>query len=223
MTDFGDTTPQAYDATPSALCSTGFTPQIMTGTLVQLVRQHFADRQNLADPILRAQPRGEAGNFLWTPDNATHMGLEIESVTRFDPKRAEKRPAVFVRRNSWQPRKIGINNQVLGRPLVSGQRMFTMLMLGSHTLFCLAGEAGEIENLAYEVASMLVTSGPILREALYLTQFAVAEIGGIGKIKEASNNYAVPITVSYAFENTWQMHQHVPLLKTIGMNAEIHT
>lgn len=223
MTDFGDTTPQAFDQTPSALCSTGFTPQIMTGVFVQLMRQHFADRQNIADPILRAQERGTPGNFIWTPDNSSHMGLEIESVTLFDPKRTEKRPAVFVRRNGWQPRKIGINNQVLGRPLISGQRMFTQLMLGSHTIFCLAGKAGEAELLGYEVASELFMSGPILREALYLTQFAVAEIGGIGKIKEASDNYAVPITVSYAFENTWQMHQHVPLLKAIESHAEVHT
>lgn len=215
-----DTVPQEFSSAPSALCSTGHQPLIMTGVFVQLIRQHFSDRENIADPVMRAKALGEPGHWIWR-ENPTETGITIESATRFDPRQAETRPAVYVRRNSWQTRKISINDQVQGRPLLSGQRMFTKLLMGSHTLFCLAGEAGEAEKLGYEVAADLITSGPIIREELYLHQFAVAEIGGIGKIKEASDNFAVPVTVSYAFENTWQMHQHVPLLKTIGVTTTI--
>lgn len=214
--DFGDTTPQTYDQEASALCSLGHQPLIMTGIFVQLLRQHFADRQNIADATLRAQERGASGNFVWT-DSPTDTGLLIESAALFDPKQAEQRPGVYVRRNSWQPRKIGINNQVLGRPLVSGHLLYTVLMLGSHTIFCIGSASAETEKLGYEVALELLTAGPILRQELYLNQFAVAEIGGIGKIKEASDNFVVPITVSYAFEHTWQMNQHVPVLRTIDM------
>jgi hypothetical protein len=193
----------------SNVCSLGLTPILMTGFLIQHIGDHFSRRQNVEHPELR--------DVLWRAD--TRNGILIASITDWNPTAVESRPAVIVKRNAWQPERLAIDDRLT--PSSDGYERYCMLMRGSHTIFCLAGEGGEVEILGAEVYRELLGFCSIIRRTLNLARFGVGELGPVNELQEATENYAVPITVAYASVLSWTIEQDVPKLKRFVLSANL--
>jgi hypothetical protein len=200
-------TPEDRTEQYSNLCSLGPRPLFMTGILRTLLTTHFSDASNLEDQSLIGK--------LWSADACSN--ILIEDATVFTPGNTQTRPAVIIKRNTWKSRKLGINNLNCTTP--DGFNQYTKLMVGSHTLFCMAQNGAEAEILCAEVYRYYQHFGPIFREEFGLHMFEVMEAGGLNEIEEASEVYAAPVTIGYAWEDSWILKQHTPKLKTVEFSA----
>jgi hypothetical protein len=81
----------------SALCSYGMRPHVMTGFLRQLLIGHFSDPQNIEEPRIRRHVQ-EIGTWQPSQNGLNSGGILIESITRWTPNMADKRPAVLIKR-----------------------------------------------------------------------------------------------------------------------------
>jgi hypothetical protein len=201
----------------SALCSYGMRPHVMTGLLRQLLLSHYSDPDNIEEPRVRRQ-LAEIG--MWKPsDNGLNAGgILIESITRWQPATADKRPAILIRRNGWRWMRQGIGDK-LNTNLYEGTTTYVGFWEGSHTLFCLAPAGAETELLATETLKFLHNFGPWIREQMNLHQFYVSEVGGVSEVQEALQGYAVPVTVAYMAEEAWTLQPYAPRLKRIVFKA----
>lgn len=201
----------------SALCSYGMRPHVMTGVLRQLLLAHFSDPENIEEPRVRRQLEQLGA---WKPsDNGLNAGgILIESITRWQPATADKRPAVLIKRNKWGWQRLGIGDNT-GSNVLDGSRSYAGFWEGSHTLFCLAPSGAETEFLATEVVKFLITFGPWIREQMNLFRFVVQEVGGAAEVQEVLQGYAVPVTVAYVAEEAWSLQPYAPRLKRIVLKA----
>jgi hypothetical protein len=193
----------------SSPCSFGLTPILMTGFLLQWLGDHFATRENIEHPELR--------DILWRAN--TRNGILIASITDWKPQAVEKRPAVIIKRNAWQPERLAIDDRLT--PMADGFEHYYTIMRGSHTIFCLAGEGGEVEILGAEVFRELLGFGSLIRRTLGLKRFTVSELGPVSELQESTENYAVPVTVAYASDLSWDIEQDVPKLKRFVLSANM--
>jgi hypothetical protein len=219
-------TPTLADLSPDAICALGMRPFLMTGFLVGTLRQHFASAAHIEDPLFRdlawrpgegdvAPPMPSPYDLLWSPADPT--GIVVESITRWKPDASGQRPAVVVRRNDFQSIKLGIGNQKQGYYTADSGEMYEKGMRGSHTLFCLEGEAGGAERLAAEVWRDVLQFGQLYRVNLKLWQFEAAEFGALHRVEEAAGSYAVPITVTYTYSEAWTLWPNAPIIKKIDL------
>lgn len=201
----------------SALCSYGMRPHVMTGLLRQLLLAHFSDPENIEEPRIRRQLQ-EIG--MWRPsDNGLNAGgILIESITRWQPATADKRPAILIRRNAWSWQKQAVGDRSGNNPY-EGSVSYAGLWAGSHTLFCLCPSGAETEFLATEVIKFLHHFAPWIRSQMNLFRFGVSEVGGIGEVQEALQGYAVPVTIAYVAEEAWTLQPYAPRLKRIVFKA----
>ncbi|NDD53392.1 hypothetical protein EBZ39_05880 [bacterium] len=204
----------------SSLCSYGMRPHVMTGLLRQLLIGHFKDPENIEEPRIR---RHIQELLSWKPSDPETAepnigGLLIESITRWNPTKADKRPAVLIKRNSWK-----WTRQVIGdkaqENAYTGSTTYAGFWEGSHTLFCMAQYGAETEFLAAEVVKFLINFSPLIRDQMDLHKFYVSEVGGIGEIQEVIQGYAVPVNVAYVAEEAWMLQPYAPRLKRIVFKA----
>lgn len=203
---------QWIDADPSTLCSLGPRPLLMTGVLVNFLRNHFAD------PVRNAHQERFRKN-LWTADVSASQ-IYIESITNWLPDSAHKRPALVVKRNAWQCGKWGLNDELMSTIDADGLARFEVPLFGSHTIFALAKTGGECEILANEVATLLIGFQGLLREKLSLNKFQFVEIGPVNRVARVQEvTYGAPITVSYAGVQEYILAPHAPLVSRIRLDV----
>lgn len=205
---------------PSSICSLGMRPHLVTGFLRQLFAQHFADPSNINNPFLRAKLE-DLGPWIEEASDGSgeKSGIQIESSTRWKPDTMEQRPAIIIKRNSWRwVRKI-IDSRMMGDNTPDQFERYLGWWHGSHTIFAIADEGGEAENLGTEVAMLVVHYHSQIRDALNLDRFIPVEVSELVEIEEATENFAVPITVAYIGQEPWTMLQNVPRLKRIDIKA----
>lgn len=222
MTDVNDTCPPAGNpenriTSIKQLCEYGMRPHLVTGLLRQLLITHFADINNIEDPQLRKKFT-ESG--MWRPDEngLNDSGLLIESITRWTPNSANKRPAILIKRNTWEWQKIGIGD-LTSTNYIDGSKSYSGLWQGSHSLYCIAAWGLETELLATEVVRFLLHFSPWVREQMDFKKFGVTSVGGIGEVQEVVQGFAVPVTVAYVAEESWALQPTAPRLKRIVLKA----
>lgn len=203
--------------TVSALCSYGMRPHVMTGLLRQLLISHLSDPDNIEEPKLRKHAK-DVGPWKSSDVSLNGSGFLVESITRWQPNLADKRPAVFIKRNSWKWAQLGIGNKN-GVDYETGTKHYTGVWNGSHTLFCLAPNGVETELLTTEVVKFLLHFSPLIISQMDLMKFYVDEVGGIGEVQEVIQGYAVPVTVAYVAEESWSLQPYAPRLKRIVFRA----
>jgi hypothetical protein len=212
-------TPENRVDNVSALCSYGMRPHVMTGLLRQLLLGHFADPENIDDARVRQQL---ADLNAWRPEEedetVTTSGILIESITRWAPNTADKRPAIIIKRNTWQWSKVVIGDKA-AQNIYTGKESYFGFWQGSHTIYCMAGTGAETEFLATEVVKFLILFSPLIRTQMELKKFYVSEVGGVGEVQEVVQGYAVPVTVAYVAEENWSIQPYAPRLKRIVFKA----
>lgn len=204
------TPPPATQVIPdliSNLCSKGWRPIMLTGLLRDLLTRHFQPRL-VEDTDLRS--------LIWRED-AKDTKILIESIHRWRGELVEFRPAIIVKRNTYQNMRIGIGDLVGadGR----GQNRYSTFWVGSHTVFCIHGTGAGVEILATEVQRELTQFAPELRKTLGLKKWSVTEVGAISEVEEAKESFVVPITVGWAYEENWTIELESPKLRRIGLSA----
>ena len=199
------TTQQERGITMSALCAYGWSPLLVTGLCIDLLRQHFTGQ--VAEDDLR--------HLVWRKDERT--GILIEHIHRWRGTLVEKRPAVIVKRNAYQNMRIAIGDQA--GVTEEGFREFTTVWVGSHTFFCLHGNGASVELLATEVQRELSQRAYTLVQELGLLRWAVTEVGEIAEIEEAKENFVVPVTVGWAYQDTWRVQEESLKLRKVSFNV----
>jgi hypothetical protein len=197
---------------PSSICSLGWRPILVTGMLVQEIRDQFSAPDRLEHINLR--------EYLWR-SRIDQTSLVVESMTRWNSSLVSSRPAILIRRNAWQTQRLGIGDRMQMATALDGWERFSLLMCGSHTIFCLAREAGECETLAAEVYLQLMQFGQKLRERLDLIRFMVTEIGQMLPVLEAREHFGVPITVAYVHNQSWTVRKHTPILENFALEKYV--
>lgn len=180
------------------LCSVGPRPQVLNAIFRQWMVKHFSDLANIEHKSLEG--------YIWRPDIKT-TGIYIATNTIYDPEAAGKRPAVVVKRNGWKNLRLGIDNRMMGVISSDGHEYYANYWQGSHTFFCMAGEGASAEILAAEVFRELNQFAPRIRPRIGLHRLEVTEVGEVYLLEESTENFAVPVTVSYVWEESWQIQE----------------
>lgn len=166
--------------------------------------------------------------YLWT--SSAGSGILIESSLRFNPEAVEKRPAIIIKRNAFRNLPMGIKNESMGTGIAAYPNEkgaisdYATLFVGSHTLFCIHKTGASTEILAGEVMTQLVAFSPAIRQDFGLRQFSVAEVGDPQLLTtEAFENYAVPITVGWAYEYAWRLRLQSHPLQEVAIGTTVDT
>jgi hypothetical protein len=202
-------TPQFLGTTLSSICALLPRPLVMTGLFRDWMIRHFADPAVIEDSSLR--------RLIWKPGQET--AILIESIHRWRPELTEKRPAVLVKRNAYSNLRVGVGDRRQGPPADGyGDPHYATYWVGSHTLFCLGGTGAEAELLSTEVQRELTEFGPFVARSVGLMRWQVLEIGQVQQVEEATENFVVPVTVGYTYEQRWVIHQQAPRLKRVSLS-----
>ena len=197
--------PQLIGCIISNLAAMGWRPLLLTGLFRDLLVHHFATTAHIEEPDLR--------RFVWQEDERS--GILIASEHRWRGELVEKRPAVIIKRNAYKNLRIGIADRIGINE--RGGDAFLTTWVGSHTLFCIHGTGAGTEILATEVQRELTQFTPVLVSYLKLLKFKVNEIGPISELEEATENFVVPITVGWAYEEKWSIDPASLPLKAVRL------
>jgi hypothetical protein len=147
--------------------------------------------------------------YLW--NNPNGRGIIIEPSYKFSPELIGQRPAIFIKRNAVKLKPMGLNgglSQGYTGDLTVGIGSVSLretLFIGSHTLFCLGSKAGFTEAIATEIVDRLLPFLTPIAFRLNLKILLLSEIGDLSKLKEYSDSFVVPITIAWAFTQSWEI------------------
>jgi hypothetical protein len=177
----------------------------MTGFLRDALYRHFADPNNIEQYDLRS--------IVWRPDERT--GILIEDVDRWRQGLVEKRPAVIIKRNAYRNMRTTIAD-LSGKDRWGGYN-FVTLWVGSNTLFCIERTGIAADVLATEVQRYCTQNAQVFKQKLGLIAFSVTEVGAISELEEATENQVVPVTVGWAYEETWNLRKEAPPIWRVSL------
>jgi len=200
---------QVLGKTFSAMCSLLGRPLIMTGIFRDLLLRHFSSSSYIEEPDLR--------HLIWRGDERTN--ILIESVYRWRPELTEKRAGVLIKRNAYQNQRRGIGDRRQGAPADRyGHDKFVTYWVGSHTLFCVGGSGAQAELLGTEVQREITQFGPAVAAVTGLLRLQVTQVGAVAELEEAQENWVVPVTVGYAYEERWTLRPQAPRLSRVSLS-----
>lgn len=188
-------------------------PLLLTGLLRQLLIAHFASTDNIEDPDLK-DPVHAA---IWRDSEET--GILIETVQRWRGDLVQKRPAVLINRNAYKNMRLTISD--VNGPSRQGFLNYVTMWVGSHSLFAISGSGAGCEILATEVQRELTQFGPVILQQLGLHKFQVTEVGEVSEVEESAQNFAAPITIGWAYEETWQIEPEALPLAGVVLEVNI--
>jgi hypothetical protein len=192
---------------PSSLCSLLPRAISLSGVFRDILTRHFLTANKIENPMLR--------DVIWK--NAPDTGILIESVHNWQPATTERRPAVIIKRNAYQNMRRGLGDRRMGPHADrEGFEHFVTYWTGSHTLFCLGGSGAQADILSAEVQRHLTQFTDPISVSLQLLRFQVLQGGPVAEVEEAQENFVVPITVGYTYEERCVIRPQVPLLTNIS-------
>jgi hypothetical protein len=185
----------------------GWRPLLITGLIRDLLVRHFANPANIEDKELKG--------YDWREDERS--GILIESVFRWRGDNVEKRPALLFKRNAYQNLRWGIADYV--RETEDGHVEFCTGWAGSHTVFCIHGSGASAELLATETQRELHQFAWVVQRYLGLLRWGVTQVGAIAEVEEARGNFVVPVTVGWAYQESWRLELESMKLRRLPLNA----
>jgi len=197
---------QTVDEEVSALCTSGVPALVLTGVMLQILRQKFCDPDEIEIASLQDK--------IWTPSLETSKIL-IDPAYRWNPVEAMNRPSIMVRRHPIRSQQLGINNQYMGAPQDDGAESYEDMEMTGHLLFCIGRTGAEAELLGTEVWKHFKHFGPILRKDLKLARFQVMELSEVGKVEESKTHFATAVSCFSAFFERWDLILESPILKRV--------
>lgn len=217
----------------SSICTTQHPALVLTGIFVRLLREHFSSPSNLQyngenefTDETHTTPMRELQNYVWDEDN-TKTTIQIQSVWEYNTQDIQRRPGLYIKRNPLNPQRIAINDGMTtgarydssGKLLDVRGEYHSIMIVGSHTVFCVGKTGAEAELLGQEVFELIMMFAPVLRTEFKFTRVAVQQCGELSMLAEYDEHFVVPIVCSYAFTRAWRLEMVAPWLKSISMDA----
>lgn len=171
-------------------CGKGYGPVAVTGLLRILLTDYFSNPGNIIKTSLKDR--------IFTDSDTTE--ILIESAGLWKPELAGRRPAILINRGEWKFRPFGLH---VGLVQGSDPQEFSINVVGSHNIICIAKTVAETENLAEEVARFLVNVSPQIIDELPFLAFRVEGVSGVKYVREDRGHYAAVVTVVYSFVEKW--------------------
>ena len=181
----------------------GLRPLLITGVCRDILKHHFAQEKNIEAPVLQ--------NAVW--QESLGSGILIESIYRWRGDLVELRPAVIIKRNAYRNLRL-VRSDVSGVD-ERGDRNFVTAWVGSHTLFCIHGTGASTEILATEVQRLFTGFALEILETFNFLKFQVTDVGELSEVEEATENFVVPVTIGWAYQETWKISSQTHRLSTV--------
>lgn len=197
------------------LCDVGLSPRMLSGVLMRMLKQHFADPDLILTPSLR--------QYVYN-DDPLKSKIRIVKSTLFDPATAGQFPALVVKRLPLQSQRHSIGDRTVGvgantrDEQMRGITQHSRFITGAHRVFCIAEAEAESEDLAQEVFDFFSFLSPAVVSHLPFHDFAVIAMGEQGDLDDASA-VGVPVDIAYAYEYAWIIQEIAPRLKTVGLEV----
>jgi hypothetical protein len=160
---------------------------LVTGMLIQFLRRKFSKKISISNPLLH--------ETIWDED-MEFTKIVIDGVFKWEPAQTEARPGLFIKPGAWRVQRYGIEDRKM-----PGCSSFNCMTVGSHVIYCIAGESAEIEILATEVYKDLMMFSSTIRRLFGFLRFVVSDIGEPAILEEATENFVVPVTVTYGMQD----------------------
>lgn len=180
---------------------------MITGLLKDLLSKHFSDPLRIEEPDLR--------NLVW--QEGVRTGMLIESIGRWRDDLVEKRPALIIKPNGRKNIRVGIADRA--GATIEGFELFQTFWAGSHTVFSLATSLAACEILATEAQRQLTQFHSRMIGYLNLYAWQVVEVGAPFEVEEATETIAMPINVSWVYDEHWQVAQESLKLGTVSLDT----
>ena len=212
MTAVDRSVTNTYPEPPSSICSTGPVTNVINGALLAIIRRHFAERSNIVVESLR--------DYIWDKDDKLSRIL-IEPIYHWKPTNIQQRPGVVIKRGAWKIQRMGIGDRVMATVSTDGytEAEQQVLVVGSHSLFCLGRTGLEAEEVGLEVAMELMGFSEIIRQQLCLTRFQLDSIDRVFKVDECQDHFAVPVNITYGTQLNWKVLRQTPIWMRSSMSV----
>jgi hypothetical protein len=190
----------------------------VTGLTLELIRELFLkDAHNVINPALVdyywvSEPEGDL-------DEAKNQIL-IEEVFSWTPDTAGQRPAILVRGNKWQDRRVSIGNKVHALTPASGEEHYTKQVQGSHTIFAIGRTSAQTELLAREVYLYLNSFSPIIVKETCFDRWDVPVLEAVQELEEYEEHFVIPINLIYELSYSWKLFPVTRLLQGVLSNFD---
>lgn len=209
----------------SSLCSTGHTPNIVTGMLLRFIQEHFSDPDKIENAALR--------DNIWvnnpgdTTEGIPPKGILIEPIYKWNPIDFQRKLAIYIARNTITTQQLGINDGLtvgLGKDasgeLKTAEGEYHVIgVQGSHSLSCIGRAGAEVEVLGSEVWREIVQFAPVLRRDLKLKRLVVSELSPVSVLQEYDQHFVVTLAVGWYYFEKWRLRPKAPWLKTLEIGA----
>lgn len=191
----------------SSACLLHSKTEVIEGFVIDILRSYFAEATHIENEKLR--------KLIWSTSSTT--GILIEPVDYWTPEMTAKRPALLVKRNAMNSLKTSIGNMRQGVVVDrAGDPHFSKTWVGSLTVFCICEHPREVDMLASAVQEQLDGFAPVILAAqMNLMKFEVVELGARSILEEAFQKLVIPVTLGFAYEQSWAVRQQRPLLKGV--------
>jgi hypothetical protein len=189
------------------------------------MQEHFRDPDKIENPMLRDNI------FVPEPEDTTEgtypTGILIDPIYKWNPRRFDKRIAIYIKRNDMQIQRLGINDGMtvgVGKDANGNLKTYEgdkheVGVLGSHTLFCIGRSGAEAEVLASEVFREVQHFAPVLRQDLKLHRLVIAGYTAINQLDEYDQHFVVAISVGWAYIEAWRLIPLAPWLKSLSLQV----
>jgi len=199
----------------SALCITRPAPHVVTGLILQLLRAHFSDPDNIVDPKLKG--------FIWTDDDTTghtiNSKVKIEPSYKFDAATVEQRPSILVRRGEFISNEFALTNGSAAYMSDNGNyegKVKQVKLTGQHSIEVCGHSAMEADRLSEEVFFRMLEYKSVIEQDLKFSHFEVKVLKGLQKIEEGNEHWKASIDIRWAFIYSWRVVALAPILKKVG-------
>jgi hypothetical protein len=200
---------QNFGSQFSAICVLMNRPQLISGWFRDILIKHFQSGQH---------EHPELANLIWGDTERT--SILIEPHTKWTPEMTSRRPAVIIKRNGFENVRMGIEDRMQSNPSIGAPEHYITFWTGSTTMFCIGETGAQAEVLGTEVQRKLTQFAPIIRKTLGLHRLRVLNVGEVHELEEYSDNYVVPVTAGYTFEESWEVTPEAPFISKISLSLK---
>jgi len=181
------------------------TPGLINAYWVAALRDHFVDSEQISDPRYR--------DFTWS-DSDIDSKILIEASGNWTPTKAGQRPALIVKTNDFNWKRVGMGDRKDGYGYATdGNVDYAAMVIGSHSIGVISGLLPEAGNLAYEVFLFTGQFCEVHRAALGLSQLVPIGVSTAFKIKESPGTHLFVVSLAYSYTLQWRLRTHQPVLQ----------
>ena len=218
---------QAGTELVSSLCTTGHRANLLTGVILNLLRDHFSRESNLEFNGQGDASGDKLAGYVWNKD-AKQTHIQIQPVWMWNVQDVQRLPAIYVRRDALRSGRVILGDKAAagaarnadgGIKEVKGDYCLREIS-GSHAIFCVGKTGAEVELLGQETFNHLTGFAPVLRREFKLHRFELTDWGAIGNLEESSEHFVVPLSCRWVYEDSWRIDKLGPQLKSVYVGAK---